>query len=100
MGLFVTILLGVDPEEGFFVAADPEQHNPTKFFIRLEFKDEHAEAALKNGWHVWTRGRGSEGETMIAGRRDRLIDLIRLERLAKGASPSKRLDIARKLGHL
>lgn len=42
-GLYTTLLIGIDPREGFFVAADPAAHNPTKFFIRLEFKDEHAE---------------------------------------------------------
>jgi hypothetical protein len=103
-GLYTTLLMGIDPKDGFFVAADPEQHNPTKFFIRVEFKDEHAEAALEEGWHVWTRGRGgkelgSSGETMIAGRRNRLLDLIRLEREAFGAPPRDRLDLALELGH-
>ncbi len=35
LGLFTTLLIGIDTKEGFFVAADPEMHNPTKFFIRL-----------------------------------------------------------------
>ena len=39
LGLYTTLLLGIDPKAGFFVAADPAAHNPTKFFIRLEFKD-------------------------------------------------------------
>jgi hypothetical protein len=34
-GLFTTVLVGISPDEGFFVAADPEMHNPTKFFIRI-----------------------------------------------------------------
>jgi len=98
MGLFVTLLIGVDPEDGFFVAADPEHHNPTRFFIRLEFKDEHADAALRNGWHIWARGR-SDFETMIAAPRDRLLELIKFERAAKGLSPKDRLDLASKLLH-
>lgn len=31
-GVYTTLLIGIDPKEGFFVAADPAAHNPTKFF--------------------------------------------------------------------
>lgn len=30
--------------EPLLIGIDPEAHNPTKFFIRAEFKDERAEA--------------------------------------------------------
>src|SRR5689334_8040653 len=48
-GIYTTLLLGIDPKEGFVVSADPAVHNPTKFFIRIEFKDEHAEAIKSAG---------------------------------------------------
>lgn len=35
LGLLTTVFLGISPDEGFFVAVDPEVHNPTKFFIRI-----------------------------------------------------------------
>jgi len=34
-GLYVTLFLGINPEQGFFVGADPVLHSPTKFFISV-----------------------------------------------------------------
>lgn len=101
LGLFTTLLIGIDPEAGFFVAADPEAHNPTKFFIRVEFKDEHAEAILRNGWHAWERDRRAGPmaepiEVLVGGTRDAFLDLIRLERAAFGLAPGDRQLLAEK----
>lgn len=101
LGLYTTLLIGIDPDEGFFVAADPEVHNPTRFFIRLEFKDHHADAIKDNGWHVWERqSRGPRHillnerlfghETLVGGKNDRFLDLIKFERLAAGLPPGDR----------
>lgn len=103
MGLFTTLFLGIDVDEGFFVAADPERHNPTKFFIRLEFKDEHARAIRSRDWYAWTRGRGANdserpGEVLVGGTRMKFFDLIRLERQSVGASPARRFELARAYG--
>ena len=49
-GLYVTLFLGIDPERGIFVGADPVLHNPTKFFISVEFKEEHAQKCQERGW--------------------------------------------------
>jgi hypothetical protein len=59
LGLFTTLLIGIDTEERFFVAADPGLHNPTKFFIRLEFKDDHAAQIMfgRGGSSGWYRER-------------------------------------------
>jgi hypothetical protein len=101
LGLFTTLLIGIDPTEGFFVAADPEVHNPTKFFIRVEFKDEHAAAIRCNGWHAWERVRRTGPmaepiEVLIGGTRDTFLDLIRLERAAYGLSAGDRQLLAEK----
>jgi hypothetical protein len=101
LGLYTTLLIGIDPEEGFFVAADPELHNPTRFFIRLEFKERHAQAIKRDGWHVWEReSRGRKDlkpgerlysfETMVGGTKEAFLDLIRFERAAQGLSPGDR----------
>ena len=55
LGLFTTLLLGIDADEGFFVAADRAMHNPTRFFICLEFKDRHAEQIKVREWFAWER---------------------------------------------
>jgi hypothetical protein len=98
MRLFTTLFIGIDVEEGFFVAADPERHNPTRFFIRLEFKDAHAEQTRQRGWHAWTRGRGAGeddgAEVLVGGSRDRFFDLIKFERRAFGLRAPDRLAAA------
>jgi hypothetical protein len=101
LSLFTTLLIGIDPDEGFFVAADPEAHNPTKFFIRVEFKDEHAEAIRRDGWHAWERARraGSMAEpveVLVGGVQDAFLDLIRFERAAYGLPPGDRQLLADK----
>lgn len=101
LGLFTTLLVGIDPKDGFFVAADPEVHNPTRFFIRLEFKQRHADAITADGWHAWERAsRGAKHlqpgerlfsfETLVGGRKERFLDLIRFERAAQGLPPGDR----------
>lgn len=101
LGLYTTLFLGIDTKERFFVAADPEVHNPTRFFIRLEFKERHAKAIKRDGWHAWEReSRGRKDllpgertygyETLVGGTRDTFLDLIRFERAAQGLSPGDR----------
>ena len=101
LGLFTTLLLGIDPEEGLFVAADPEAHNPTKFFIRVEFKDEHAEMMRRDGWYAWERVRRSGPmaepvEVLVGGTREAFLDLVRLERAAYALPPGDRQLLADK----
>jgi len=57
LGLFTTLFVGISADEDFFVAADPAMHDPTKFFIRIEFKDRHAEEIKARGWFAWERDR-------------------------------------------
>lgn len=98
-GLYTTVLLGIDPADGFFVAADPLLHSPTKFFIRLEFKDEHAEAILRDKWHAWERDRRSSAdshpiETLVGGTQESFLDFVRFERAAWRLPPGDRQLLA------
>lgn len=98
LGLFTTLLIGIDADEEFFVAAAPEMHSPTKFFIRIEFKDHHADAIKRDGWHAWERDRRGELaepiEVLVGGNQDRFLDLVRFERAAKELSPGDRQLLA------
>jgi hypothetical protein len=102
LGLYTTVLVGIDPNEEFFVAGDPAAHNPTKFFIRLEFKDEHADAIKSRGWHTWERAKRTTGgfdepiEVLVGGTKSRFLDLIRFERSAVGLPPGDRQLLAEK----
>ena len=102
LDLMVTLFLGISPDEGFFVAADPAMHNPTRLFIRLEFKDEHVQAVRDGGWHAWERQhRGAMGEpieVLVGGTKDRFLDLVRFERMAKGLPPGDRQLLAERAG--
>ncbi|WP_316195546.1 MULTISPECIES: hypothetical protein [unclassified Bradyrhizobium] len=99
-GLFTTIFLGISPEENFFVAVDPEAHNPTKFFIRIEFKDRNAEEIKRHGWIAWERSRINREddpvEVMVGGTKDHFLDLIRFERAAQGLDAGNRQLLAQK----
>ena len=102
--MFTTLLIGIDPKEGFCISADPVVHSPTKFFIRLEFKDEHAEAVKSKGWHAWERIKRNTPkdaprvETLVGATKDRFLDVVRFERAARGLDPGNRLILAE--GHV
>lgn len=100
MGMFTTLLLGIDPDEGFCLSADPIIHSPTKFFIRLEFKDHHAEEIQARGWFPWERAKRAAPthshriETLVGAKRENFLDLVRFERAVRGADPGDRYEIA------
>lgn len=103
LDLYTTLLVGIDPEERFFVSADPEMHNPTKFFIRMEFKDHHVDEIKRKGWHAWERvkrsgANGDPVEVLVGGTADTFLDLVRFERAAQGLAQGDRQLLAEKLG--
>jgi len=106
MGMFTTMLLGIDPVRGFCVSADPMIHSPTKFFIRVEFKDEQATEILKRGWYPWERAKKNamnhshRFETLVGARRGGFLDLVRFERAVRGTDPGDRYEIAARHGAL
>lgn len=100
-GLYVTLFLGINPERGFFVAADPVLHSPTKFFIRIEFKQEHVCNIVQTGWHAWERQRrtadGEPIEVLVGGTADTFLDFIRFEREALGEDQGHRHLLAERV---
>jgi restriction-modification system family protein len=97
LGLFATLFLGISPDEDFFVAADPAMHDPTKFFIRIEFKDRHAAEIQARGWCVWERDRRGVDEpveVLVGGKSQHFLDLVRFERAAEGLDPGNRQLLA------
>jgi len=113
-GLYVTLLLGINPELGIFVAADPTLHNPTRFSVSVEFKDSHAKQIVRDKWIAWERERRGgvphplrkrtmqpateQGEplfeALVGGTREQFLRLIRFEREAFAEAPGERHLIA------
>jgi hypothetical protein len=93
-GVYTTLFLGINPDKGFFVAADPVLHNPTRFFIRLEFKERHVQRILSDGWHAWERKKRLRGdepvEVLVGGTASSFLRLIQLERDALGEDQGHR----------
>jgi len=85
-GLYTTLCCGINPDQGFFVGVDPEMHNPTKFFIRFEFKQSDVDEILNKGWHCWERDVRREHdepvEVVVGGRASSFLQYVRFERMA------------------
>ena len=101
-GLYTTLLVGINPEQGFFVAADPVLHSPTKLFISIEFKQNHADAILKEGWFAWERVRRSSShepvEVLVGGTAAQFLRLVRFERETLGEDQGHRQLLAEQFG--
>lgn len=101
-GVYTTLLLGVNPEEGFFVGADPVLHNPTKHFISLEFKESFVQEIQSKGWSWRERDRrsGSEEpvEILVGGAAISFLDYIRFESEALGEDQGHRQLLAENRG--
>lgn len=99
-GLYTTLLLGINPKDRFFVAADPVLRNPTRFSVSVEFKSNHVEQILAKRWTAWEREHRSDApdeplfEALVAGTADQFLRLIRFEREAFGEEPGERHYLA------
>lgn len=102
--VYTTLFVGIDPVRGIFVAADPVLHNPTRFFISIEYKDAHVREIREAGWATWERvRRGRRGdqpvEILVGGVRESFLRYVRFERAAKGLDPGHRQLLAEKMAH-
>jgi hypothetical protein len=98
-GLYTTLFLGIDPEAGIFVGADPVLNSPTLFFISKEYKMGHRDTVLANGWHAWTRQNLDDTtdepvEVLVGGTPDRLLDYVYYEREVLGEDQGHREMVA------
>lgn len=107
-GLYTTLFLGINPEDGFFVAADPVVHNPTRFSVSVEFKQEHVDEILDSGWAAWERQKHEGGrrgasdqpvEVLVGGTAKNFLRLTKLERDAFGEDAGTRHWLAENQFH-
>jgi Methylase-associated X1 len=84
--LYTTLMVGIDLESGVVISADPAIHNPTRFYISVEYKNADAELSLTKGWHAWERvkrGRQEPIEILVGCSQERVLDLVMFERMAQ-----------------
>ena len=103
-GVDVTLVLAVDPEEGFIVGLDPLIYRDLPMGISVYYRDRDLDSASESGWAVWEKRKGVstrrpswEGlETLVGFRPDRLLDYARFEAQATalGLTPELRLTLA------
>lgn len=111
LGVTTTIFLGIDTERKIFIAADPLMNNPSPMSRSVEFKAENVDDVLTHGWAAWERDRRDgktttrrsfellpdiRTEVLVGGRQQRLLDLILMERVARGLDPGERHLVADK----
>ncbi len=93
-GIYTTLLVGINPELGIFVGADPTLHSPTRFFISIEFKQSHIDEIIRRGWFAWEREskRSSKEpvEVLVGGTSGNFLRFIRFERQALGEDQGHR----------
>lgn len=115
LGITTTIFLGIDLERQLFVAVDPQMNNPSPMSRSVEFKAVNVTQIQDEGWCAWERERREarttsrrsfellpdvRTEVLIGGKQERLLDLILLERVARGLDPGERHLIADKFRDL
>jgi hypothetical protein len=93
-------LVGINPDLGFFVGADPVLHSPTRFPISIEFNDAAVKEIVARGWHVWERDGGVDRdrpvEILVGGTADSLLHYLAFERAALGEDQGHRHLLADK----
>lgn len=92
--LYTTLLLGINPIGGFFVAADPVLRSPAELFVSVEFKEEHVRSIRETGWYAWERDRRAGDdhpvEVLLGGTKESFLRYIDFERAAQGLAPGHR----------
>jgi hypothetical protein len=110
--LVTTVLLGVDTKRGLVVAADPLMNTPAPMSRSVWFKSPEVQRTLDEGWASWERDRrqaktknrraydldeDTRTEVLVGARQERILDVILLERIARGLDPGERHLVADKL---
>ena len=95
--------VGIEEDEGIFVACDPAMHNPTWFSRTVEYKAHLVDDARENGWVGWERERSEarrkrimpqesfEVEALVAFKPEHFLRYVQLERATTGLDPGERL---------
>jgi hypothetical protein len=98
-GLYVTLLVSIDPKTGIFVGADPVLHSPMRRGLEIPYAREHAATILARGWDVWERDPDDEDdfgpiEILVGFTKEQFLRYVFFERDALGEDAGHRHLVA------
>jgi hypothetical protein len=102
-GIYVTLLLAMDPERRFFLAADPVLHSPMPRALALPYEQSHVDAILEKGWCTWERDPDDEDgdhgpiEILIGFTPEHFVQHVIFERAALGEDAGHREWVAERV---
>lgn len=97
--LFTSVILGVDPTRGLFVAFDPARHLPGDGPLRVSISARAVRIVEERRWHSWLR-EGWErrsfdfAEALVGFRSEHLLAYLEFERIAVGLDTGHRSLLA------
>ena len=98
-GLHTSVLLGVEPARGLFVAFDPARHFSEDEPLRVSISARAIRVTQERGWHSWLR-EGWErrafdfAEALVGFRSAHLLAYLEFERIAAGIDTGHRSLLA------
>jgi len=112
-GVDATLILGIDLEHEVMIGLDTQLWDPLPMGVSFYAKFDEICVAQRTGWHVWekvnrpgTKRRSARSpsnlETVVAFKKNRLIDYVRLERRASslGLDPALRYSVATRMSEM
>ena len=91
-GIDTSLVLGVNAEDGYVIALDPQRYDPLPMGVMVGWKQGDVDRIFEHGWHAWERDNhagsrrlredGPAFETLVGCLPSRFVDLIRFERRA------------------
>ncbi|MFO8073556.1 MAG: hypothetical protein R6V85_16965 [Polyangia bacterium] len=87
--LYTTLFVGINPEQGFFVGADPVLHSPIETPEAFIIGGADVDEIIACGWHAWEREHLPKQadldppvEILVGGTSARFLDFVRFESAA------------------
>jgi hypothetical protein len=98
-GLYMTLLLSVDPKSGIFIGADPVLHSPMRRRMQIPYSKQHAATIFAKGWEVWERDPHEEQgfgpiEVLVGFKKEQFLRYVFFERDALGEDAGHRYLLA------
>ena len=103
-GLYTTLLLGISPQLGIFVGADPVAHSTMSLPPVIKFTDDQVSEIRRTGWTQWEQERHEDDDSpvdvLVGGRPESFLRYILFEREALREDQGHRHLLAEQFAHV